>query len=53
MRCKKIKGIDYLEACLKWEQFCKCHPEFPIALRDALDELYYLRDKVKGIQKGV
>lgn len=41
-----ISGIDYLEAMLKWGAFAKAHPKFEPALREALDELYYLREQV-------
>lgn len=39
-------GIDYLEQMLNWDKFCKAHPNFPVALREILDELYALREEV-------
>lgn len=44
---KDITGVDYLEQMLKWEEFCKHHPNFVTALREVLDELYELRKEKK------
>lgn len=46
-RNDNISGIDYLEAMLKWDAFTKAHPKFKPALREALNELYYLRKQVQ------
>ena len=43
----KLKGIDYLEQTLKWTAFINAHPQFATSLREVLDELYYLREKVQ------
>ena len=46
-RKRKLKGIDYLEQTLKWATFIKAHRQFATSLREVLDELYYLREKVQ------
>lgn len=46
MRATKLNGIAYLENTLKWTAFCKAHPKYAVALRQALDELYCLRNTV-------
>lgn len=43
---ENLIGTDYLEAMLKWDAFTKAHPNFKPALREVLDELYYLREQV-------
>lgn len=47
-RKNELSGINYLEAMLQWEAFAKAHPNFKPALQEVLDELHYLREKVKN-----
>lgn len=46
MKHNELTEIAYLEQMLNWENFCKAHPKFPVALREVLNELYYLKNKV-------
>ena len=47
MRKLNLTGAEYLERVLKWLAFIKSHKEIGTALRQALDELYDLRNKVQ------
>jgi len=47
MRNSKLVGTDYLEQMLNWVAFINSHPQVGISLRQVLDELYALREKVE------
>lgn len=53
MRATKLKGIAYLENTLKWAAFCKAHPTYAVALRQALDELYRLGNIVREYERKI
>ena len=50
-RKTKLTGIEYLEQSLNWKAFCKHHPTYPLAVREVLDELYFLRNKIKKLNQ--